>query len=63
MSVSSDSSVADNGLVYIDGTAGRVDDTAVTGDRLSNAIFRGTDSSNMTLCQFNWPEVTDAFGA
>lgn len=63
MLVNTDSTIADNGHVYIDGTAGRVDDTAVTGDRLLNAIFRGTDSSNFTLCEFNWPSVTDAFGA
>lgn len=63
MSVNTDAGIADNGLVYIDGTAGRVDDTAVTGDRLLNAIFRGTDSSNYALCQFDYPSVTDAFGA
>lgn len=63
MLVSTDAGIADNGLVYIDGTAGRVDDTAVTGDRLQNAIFRGTDTANFALCQFNYPEVNDAFGA
>ncbi len=63
MSVSTDSGIADNGQVYIDGTAGRVDDTAVTGDRLTNAIFRGTDTSNLTLCEFDHPWASDAFGA
>lgn len=63
MLVSTDAGIADNGLVYIDGTAGRVDDTAVTGDRLLNALFRGTDTSNYALCQFDYPSVTDAYGA
>ncbi len=63
MSVNTDAGIVDNGQVYIDGTAGRVDDTAVTGDRLTNAIFRGTDTANFTLCEFDHPWVTDAFGA
>lgn len=63
MSVNTDATIADNGQVYIDGTAGRVDDTAVTGDRLTNAIFRGTDTANFTLCEFDHPWATDAFGA
>ena len=63
MLVNTDAGITDNGLVYIDGTAGRVDDTAVTGDRLTNAIFRGTDTSNYALCEFDYPWVTDAFGA
>lgn len=63
MLVSTDAGIADNGLVYVDGTAGRVDDTAVTGDRLLNAVFRGTDTSNYALCQFDYPSITDAYGA
>lgn len=63
MLVNTDAGIGDNGLVYIDGTAGRVDDTAVTGDRLTNALFRGTDTSNYALCQFDYPYVNDAFGA
>ncbi len=63
MSVNTDAGITDNGLVYIDGTAGRVDDTAVTGDRLLNAYFRSTDAANFALCQFDYPSVTDAFGA
>lgn len=61
-SASCDSGVADNAKVYIDGTAGRVDDTVVTGDQVVGAVFRGTDSSNLVSLQVTYPYVTDSLG-
>lgn len=61
-SVSTDAGVADNAALYIDGTAGRVDDTVVAGDQVAGMVSRGTDSSNLTLVQLYYPEVTNALG-
>ena len=62
MSVKTDSGVTDNALVYIDGTAGRVDDTVVAGDLRLNAVFRCTDTSNFSTVQFNFPSVNNTLG-
>lgn len=52
--------VADNATLYIDATAGRVDDAAVTGDLVVGAIGRSTDAStNIMTVELNYPMVTD----
>jgi hypothetical protein len=60
--VSCDAGIVDNAKVYIDGTAGRVDDTVVAGDQIIGAVFRGTDSSNLVSMQVDNPYVTDSLG-
>jgi hypothetical protein len=62
ISASCDAGIVDNSKVYIDGTAGRVDDTVVAGDQLTNAVFRSTDTSNFASVQFNNPWATDSLG-
>jgi len=49
--------------MYIDATAGRVDDAAVTGDLIIGAISRSTDSStNIATFELNYPFVSDTLG-
>jgi hypothetical protein len=60
--VSCDAGVVDNSKVYIDGTSGRVDDTVVAGDQVSNAVFRSTDTSNICTLQMQYPYVNDSLG-
>jgi hypothetical protein len=55
--------VATNKAVYIDATAGRVDDAAVTGDLVVGAWTRSTDAStNIATVELNYPQVTDILG-
>lgn len=51
--------VAANTVPYIDGTAGRVDDAAVAGDKVYNAFIRSADSSNVATIWLNYPYVTN----
>lgn len=46
-----DSGVADAALLYIDGTAGRCDDTAVAGDLIHGMTAVGTDDTNTVVVQ------------
>lgn len=57
-SVSTDT-VAANTVPYIDGTAGRIDDSAVAGDKVYNMIITSADSSNVATAWFNEPYVTN----
>ena len=61
-SAACDAGVADNSALYIDGTAGRVDDTVVAGDQIMGMVSRGTDSSNLVTVQVNYPYATNALG-
>lgn len=55
--------VATNSKIYIDATAGRIDDAAVTGDALVGAWTRSTDSStNICTVELNYPQVTTLVG-
>lgn len=55
--------VADNAILYIDATAGRADDAAVTGDLILGAITRSTDAStNIATVQLTYPYVNDILG-
>jgi hypothetical protein len=60
--VNCDAGIVDNAKVYIDGTAGRVDDTVVAGDQVSNAVFRSTDTANFCTLQLDYPYVNDSLG-
>lgn len=54
--------IAADKACYIDGTAGRVDDSAVTGDLVCGAISRSADSSNLATFQIRRPFVNDVLG-
>jgi len=55
--------IATNAALYIDATAGRVDDAAVTGDLVVGIVSRSTDAStNIFTAQLNYPFVTDVLG-
>jgi len=55
--------IATNSKLYIDATAGRVDDAAVTGDLLVGAWSRSTDAStNIFTAELNYPQVTATLG-
>ena len=54
--------IADNKACYIDGTDGRVDDAAVTGDLVLGAYSRGTDTSNLATFQIDHPFTNDILG-
>lgn len=55
--------IATDSVLYIDATAGRVDDAAVTGDLVLGAISRSTDAStNIATVELNYPQVTDTLG-
>ena len=56
-----DTIAADKPL-YIDGTAGRVDDLVVTGDKVMNALSLTADTSNVATVWINHPYVDDATG-
>lgn len=58
LNVSTDT-VAANKTPYIDGTAGRVDDLAVPGDKVYNMILTSADTSNVATAWLNFPYVTD----
>jgi len=51
--------VAANTVPYIDGTAGRVDDASVAGDKVYNAMIRTADTSNVATVWFDYPYVTN----
>jgi hypothetical protein len=51
--------VAADTVPYIDGTAGRVDDAAVVGDKVYNAVILTADTSNVTTVWINHPYVTN----
>lgn len=56
------SAYADNGLVYATATAGSIDDAAVAGDRVKNAIGAsavGTPSSGLAEFEIDRPFVDD----
>jgi hypothetical protein len=57
-SVSTDT-VAANTVPYIDGTAGRIDDSAVAGDKVYNMIITSADTSNVATAWFDHPYVTN----
>ncbi len=60
--VAASDTVSDNGTLYIDATAGRVDDAAVTGDLIVGAWARSADTSNVLTVELGYPVVTDALG-
>ena len=51
--------VAANTVPYIDGTAGRIDDAVVAGDKVYNMIITSADTSNVATVWCNFPYVTD----
>lgn len=54
---------ADNGLVYATATAGSVDDTAVAGDRVKNALGAsaiGTPAAGLAEFEIQYPYMDDA---
>lgn len=51
--------VSANTVPYIDGTAGRVDDSAVAGDKVYNCHIVTADTTNVATCRFNYPYVTN----
>lgn len=59
----SSDAIATNSVLYIDATAGRVDDAAVTGDLVLGAVSRSTDAStNIFTVELNYPQVTTKIG-
>lgn len=55
--------IATDKQMYIDATAGRVDDAAVTGDAVIGMISRSTDAStNIATLELNYPFVSDVLG-
>lgn len=50
---------ADNGKVYLTGTAGAVDDTDVAGDAVIGAIGRSILSGTTASFELNYPHVLD----
>ena len=57
--IASTDTVAANTVPYIDGTAGRVDDSAVAGDNVYNALILSADSSNVATVFVDYPYVTN----
>ena len=51
--------VAGAGALYIDGTAGRVDDAVVVGDLVHNAFSTAADTANILPVYINNPYVTN----
>lgn len=51
--------IAANTVPYIDGTAGRVDDVVVAGDKVYNCWVLSADSTNVATIAFNYPHVTN----
>jgi hypothetical protein len=54
-----DAGIVSGAALYIDGTAGRCDDTVVAGDLIAGAFARSTDTSNLCTLEINYPFVTD----
>jgi hypothetical protein len=62
-SIAGTDAIATDKQLYIDATAGRADDAAVTGDLILNAISRSTDAStNIATVELNYPFVSDTLG-
>lgn len=57
--VSCDAGVVSGAALYIDGTAGRIDDTVVAGDLVAGMFARSTDASNLCSVYMQYPFVTD----
>ena len=51
--------VAADTVPYIDGTAGRVDDAAVAGDKVYNCLILSADTSNVATIWLDYPYVTN----
>ena len=58
----SDTTAAAGGL-FIDGTAGRVDDASVAGDFVNGAVSTGADVANKLPVHINYPYVTNTVPA
>lgn len=54
-----DAGVADGAALYIDGTSGRCDDTAVAGDAIQGMRAASADDTNTCLVVMNYPKVGD----
>ena len=54
--------IAADKQLYIDGTTGRADDLAVTGDMIVGAQSMTADTTNVATVMLNYPFVTDALG-
>lgn len=54
-----DAGITDGAGLYIDGTSGRVDDTAVAGDAVSGMRASSTDDTNTCLVVMNYPSTAD----
>lgn len=54
--------VAADAALYIDGTTGRADDAAVTGDLIMGAFSMTADTSNVATVFLNYPYVTNVLG-
>jgi hypothetical protein len=48
---------ADNGFVYLTGTAGSIDDTPVAADRVVGAFGRSAVASGIITVELNYPQV------
>jgi hypothetical protein len=57
--IASTDTVATDKAVYIDGTAGRVDDADVAGDSVHGAFTMTADTSNVATVFLNYPWVSD----
>ena len=55
--------VAADASLYIDGTAGRVDDLGVTGDIVIGAYSMTADTSNVATVSITYPHVSNDIGA
>jgi len=53
----SDTTISTDKQLYIDGTAGRVDDDDVAGDAVIGALSRSTATSNVITAEINYPFV------
>jgi hypothetical protein len=51
--------VAANTVPYIDGTAGRIDDAVVAGDKVYNCHILTADTTNVATVAFNFPYITN----
>lgn len=60
---SNSDTVAAAGGLFIDGTAGRVDDVSVAGDFVNGAVSLGADSTNKLSVQICYPYVTNTVPA
>jgi hypothetical protein len=55
-----DSGITDAAPLYIDGTSGRIDDTAVAGDLVIGAVAASTDDTNTCVVNLlTYPSVAD----